>query len=262
MKLKVYLRGFGIGVIVTAIIMGIALGGRKQELSDSEIRQRALELGMVDGDASGTLSEYASSASAISASTSIVVEEVDEDAADAASSGDSNEDTAVASTTAASDDEKNAVATSKTTATSTAEATKELATSDNIESAETTENTEAVTDNTTSEAATSETSTLTSIAATTASESAAETVTAADGTELEVTENENTGTKYVTVSIPGGLGSDAVCSILQNAGLIDSATTFNRFLIDKGLDRYIRSGTKKIPEGATYDEIAEIICRK
>lgn len=254
MKLKYYLRGIGIGVVVTAIIMGIALGGRKQELSDSEIRQRALELGMVDGDSSGTLSEYASGAADLSASSNIVVEEVEDDTAASAGSEDSEEDTAVASTTASASDEKTNVASSKDTATSSSETTSTDNAADSSEST--------IESSASEDAATQETSTMTSIAATAASESTAETVTAADGTELVVTENENTGTKYVTVTIPGGLGSDAVCSILQNAGLVDSATTFNRFLIDKGLDRYIRSGTKKIPEGATYDEIAEIICRK
>lgn len=48
MKLRYYLRGLGIGMIVTALLMGIAL--KKQPLSDAEIRVRAMELGMVDGD--------------------------------------------------------------------------------------------------------------------------------------------------------------------------------------------------------------------
>lgn len=51
MKLKYYLRGLGIGVIVTALLMGIALSGRKETLTDDEIRQRALELGMSDDTA-------------------------------------------------------------------------------------------------------------------------------------------------------------------------------------------------------------------
>lgn len=49
MKLRYYLRGLGIGVIVTALLMGVALKGN-QPLSDAEIRVRAMELGMVDGD--------------------------------------------------------------------------------------------------------------------------------------------------------------------------------------------------------------------
>lgn len=48
MKLKYYLRGLGIGIIGTAIVMGIALSGNKKEtLSDEEIIERAEILGMV-----------------------------------------------------------------------------------------------------------------------------------------------------------------------------------------------------------------------
>lgn len=48
MNLKYYLRGLGIGIVVTAVIMGIALGGKKQELSNEEIKERARELGMIE----------------------------------------------------------------------------------------------------------------------------------------------------------------------------------------------------------------------
>ena len=49
MGLKYYLRGLGVGIVVTALIMGIAAGvNSKEKLSDSEIRERAKELGMVE----------------------------------------------------------------------------------------------------------------------------------------------------------------------------------------------------------------------
>ena len=48
MKLRYYMRGLGIGVIVAAVLMGIALGGDKEKLSDAEIMARAKELGMVE----------------------------------------------------------------------------------------------------------------------------------------------------------------------------------------------------------------------
>lgn len=54
MNLKVYLRGLGIGIIVTAIIMLVIAGQNKTSLSDSEIRERALALGMVDDSATLT----------------------------------------------------------------------------------------------------------------------------------------------------------------------------------------------------------------
>lgn len=47
MKLRYYLRGLGIGIIVTALTMGIASGGGRP-LTDAEIRAAAYELGMVD----------------------------------------------------------------------------------------------------------------------------------------------------------------------------------------------------------------------
>ena len=47
MKLKYYLRGLGIGIVVTAFIFMIT-SGKKEELSDAEIRERAAQLGMVD----------------------------------------------------------------------------------------------------------------------------------------------------------------------------------------------------------------------
>ena len=50
MKLNYYMRGLGVGIVVTALLMGIALSGRKDEMTDEEIRQRALEMGMVDGN--------------------------------------------------------------------------------------------------------------------------------------------------------------------------------------------------------------------
>ena len=47
MERKYYLRGLGIGIVVTAIIMGIATSG-KREMTDEEIIARAKELGMVE----------------------------------------------------------------------------------------------------------------------------------------------------------------------------------------------------------------------
>lgn len=58
MKLKYYLRGLGVGIICTAIIMGIALSGnKKQKLTDAEIIERARLLGMVMEDESSESDE-------------------------------------------------------------------------------------------------------------------------------------------------------------------------------------------------------------
>ena len=47
MKLKYYLRGLGIGIIVTTIILTVNFSKDSKKMSDSEILERASELGMV-----------------------------------------------------------------------------------------------------------------------------------------------------------------------------------------------------------------------
>lgn len=47
MKLKYYLRGLGIGIIITTLVLMIAYSGHKTELTEEEIIARAEELGMV-----------------------------------------------------------------------------------------------------------------------------------------------------------------------------------------------------------------------
>lgn len=49
MKLKYYLRGMAVGILLTTIILSIVNAGNKP-LTDVEIRQRALALGMIDSD--------------------------------------------------------------------------------------------------------------------------------------------------------------------------------------------------------------------
>lgn len=48
MNLKYYLRGLGVGIVVTSLILGIGLGSRKETLSNEEIKERARALGMVE----------------------------------------------------------------------------------------------------------------------------------------------------------------------------------------------------------------------
>ena len=50
MKLKYYLRGLGIGIIVTTLILMIAFSQYKNDISDAEIIKRAEALGMVMKD--------------------------------------------------------------------------------------------------------------------------------------------------------------------------------------------------------------------
>ncbi|WP_342759696.1 hypothetical protein [Kineothrix sedimenti] len=55
MNLKYYLRGLGLGIIITAVIMGLATGGKREALTNEEIITRARALGMVENK---VLTEY------------------------------------------------------------------------------------------------------------------------------------------------------------------------------------------------------------
>ena len=62
--------------------------------------------------------------------------------------------------------------------------------------------------------------------------------------------------------IGGGEFSDVVCKKLQEAGLIDDAASFNKFLVEEDYDNYINPGVYDIPKNATYEEIAVLLTTK
>lgn len=84
MKLKYYLRGLGIGIAVTTLVFG--LSGRKESLTDEEIKARAAELGMVENTLlsdlkeNESLTELASEEQSITEEPSITAESESETA--------------------------------------------------------------------------------------------------------------------------------------------------------------------------------------
>lgn len=48
MNLKYYLRGLGLGIVMTAVIMGIVTHSQKETFTDEEIMEKAKELGMIE----------------------------------------------------------------------------------------------------------------------------------------------------------------------------------------------------------------------
>lgn len=83
MKLKYYLRGLGIGIAVTALVLTLA-GGGKESLTDEEIIARAKELGMVE---SVTLSQLADGKTSEEVSEDISEMSSEEDSENAISEG-------------------------------------------------------------------------------------------------------------------------------------------------------------------------------
>lgn len=212
MKLKYYLRGLGIGIIVTAVIMGIALGSR-QELTDAEIKERAAKLGMIEE--SGVLLPG-------------TTKEPTSDAADAEPIAETDTDAA------ASDVEPNkATSTPKPTADPVARNQAAIKVAEQIaEQAK-------------------------AAAMIRESEDA---VGVAGGSEQKSTEAVvNTSKEPAVITVESGNGSDVVSRKLVEAGLVENAETFDKYLCNHDYDYKITIGKHTIPAGATYDEIARIL---
>lgn len=266
MKLKYYLRGMGIGIILTAIVMGFALGGRKKTISDAEVIERAKALGMIEAS-SGVLSDIqqegedssngendkTSSDTSLGEEGKEVSEEVNEEVTGADQSDNnldqkaeegegqdrSQEDGQSSQTGQEESGEVVQAIETKVEDTKTEETQTEETKTEETKTEETAENTE-----TKNEGADNSESDL------------------ATGDETPAPQDTGFSTASTkTVTIPGGLSSDSVAAILYKEGIIDNAINFNRYLIDRKLDRVIRSGTKTFPEGATYEDIANIICK-
>lgn len=234
MNLKFYLRGLGIGIVVTALIMGITSGG-KEKLSNAEIRERAKALGMVDGAEDGTLLEIGSASQA----------EADNTAGDQSAANQPTENQP-----ADSDDQleeqKNEV--QEPDAGDGLDMTGEEADEPDLAdeakpdvSAEPEETPKVV---------------ITPDEPETDPEIPAE-------NEPEVTpepvEESRPATGSISLRIARGDGSYAVCKRLEEAGLIESATEYDLFLYQNGYDKKIRAGTFEIPADANGEKIAKII---
>ena len=63
----------------------------------------------------------------------------------------------------------------------------------------------------------------------------------------------------VTIVIKSGESSVSVSKSLAEAGLVESASDYDRYLCQNGYDKKIRVGTYEIQAGASEEEIAKII---
>ena len=199
MKLKYYLRGMGIGIMITTLILIIAFSIHKNDtVQQEEPKQEA---------ASKTVAEAQNS-------TQIPM------------------DTETETEPATEQNNAEQIDTQKTT-----EKQKENETSVVSASTEEKASEEKTTEQKTSETKSSE-------------EKISEKNTPAAATEK------------VRFEVGGGEYSDVICKRLLQAGLIDDADAFNKFLIQKDYDNLILPGVYDIPKGATYEEIAALLTTK
>lgn len=221
MRLKYFLRGVGIGILVTTIIL-TATHASERRMSDSEVIDRAIELGMSfsashSGQQSGT--EEASS---------------DESSTGQETSGDD------VTGDLQHDSETETEMGSQSPSETVSESTSDGEASPGKES-------EAVTGMTT-QAITETTETTTELTTENNNASSA----------AGVMNNEVT----CTINITKGMSSRTVCDMLKQNGIIEDAADFDRYLIKTGYDDKIRVGEVEVNSGMTYEELTASLYKK
>ena len=72
--------------------------------------------------------------------------------------------------------------------------------------------------------------------------------------------DENTDeSEAVTITVVGGDSSWSVSKRMQEAGLIESASDFDKYLCQNGYDKRIRLGNYEITKEMSYEQMAKII---
>ena len=156
--------------------------------------------------------------------------------------------------------EKTTEATTEKTTEKTTEATTEKTTEKTTEA--TTEKTTEKTTEATTEKTTEKTTEATTEATTEKKEETTEkkeetTEKKEDTTEKKEEAKTSDGDKEITVS--SGMGSEEIAALLEEAGLVDSATKFNEWLVENDYDSKLHVGTFKIKAGSKYEDIVKIL---
>ncbi len=224
MRLKYFLRGVGIGILVTTIILTVTHSSERR-MSDSEVIDRAIELGMSfsashSGQQSGT-EEASTDESSTGQETS--GDDVTDDLQHDGETETEMESQSPSETVSESTGDGEALPGKESEAVTgmTTQATTETA-----ETAETT--TELTTENEN------------------------------DGSAAGVMNNEVT----CTISITKGMSSRTVCDMLKQNGIIEDAADFDRYLIKTGYDDKIRVGEVEVNSGMTYEELTALLYKK
>ena len=221
MKLRYYLRGLGIGIIVTLILTGIA-GNKKQELTNEEIKARAAELGMIEG-------------TTLSGDPTPGLTQTPEPTQELIATPGTTQGTDEASGTETPTMNPDNTATPDLTQTPTV----------------TSESTPTVTPEPTQAPTVTPEPTQTPIP--TPEPTQAPTATP----EPAQSDDDTQGTVVITVR--HGDSSVKVSRMVEEAGLVESAQDFDRYLCANGYDKRLSVGTHEIPAGAGYEEIAKIL---
>ena len=231
MKLRMYLRGLGLGMIVTALVLSFGVKSENKTMTDAEVRARAKELGMVEESEKlkdAVSKEAVNGEEAVaevtdSANEDEPAEEVTEPNEVKADGTDKSEEPAeVKKPEAAKDDAGKPEAV-------TEEPVKESSPEEKVED----DKDAAEIDNKKEETK--------------------------EAVRDEKKSEDDKSKKPYSLKIERGYSSDRVAGILEDAGVIDNAAAFDRYLCSNGYDKRISVGSYQIPAGADYSTVAKLI---
>lgn len=115
---------------------------------------------------------------------------------------------------------------------------------------------------TTTEAATEETTTEKATTEAVTEETTTEETTTEQATTEAAKDNSKKSGDKATITVSGGMSSETIANLLEDAGLVDSASDFNSFLVQNGYDMKLETGKFEINSGMSYEEIAKILTTK
>lgn len=258
MNLKIYLRGLGVGIIVTALVLG--LSGRNHTMTDAQIKARAAELGMVEDKGSQVLSDLQEPVS-------------DDETKDDADAEDETDGNTSAKAEAAGETAPAGPATVSQEATVSDDTehvtddTEGSSVDTGTEPSEADENAEPeeVDDPEAQETGAVQGNTLDNEDANSTLGGNKNTNSSAANANNTTTNNNtaNSGSdKTVRITVNAGDTSWPVARRVAMAGLVEDASEFDDYLCDNGYAGFLRAGVYEIPVGSTQEQIAKILAQR
>ncbi len=264
------MRGVGIGIIVTAIIMGIALSGNKS-MTDKEIIARAKELGMIEDTVLSDSAEEETDSKETAENTVSPEDQskIDQILADADSTGMEQDKSNVQGNASGTDHNV-----PDNTVTGSPEADNVITGSNAVGNAVTDSvgadggnvadkpNTMNDSQGIDAESEAGENSDGKTPDKEGAAEDNKNKADAAGDNEEDEDDNKAIVSSAVkTITVVSGDGSYSVAKKLENAGIITSASNYDAYLCEHGYDKRLQTGTFSIPADASDEQIARIVTR-
>ena len=246
MNIKTYLKGLGVGIIVTAIVLIIANKFNNQ-MSDEDVIKRAKELGYVES-------------TTLTAPAPLEIDKTEVVSNDKTTNDKDNQDSVTDDNQAANTDDKNGTDDKSDDQNATDEKSVDQNVTDNNDqntNDKTSDNNTSGTDKTTTDNKTTDNKDNTSV---TDNKNTDNKTTDDKTTTTTDTNKKNSNAKTVTVEVKSGQSSETVSASVKEAGLADDDVEFNKYLCANGYDKKLRVGTYEIPEDSDFETISKYLC--